>query len=91
MLDTQLLRDDIDSVAKSLASRGFNLDIQKFNALEKERKALQVSTQEIQNKRNVLSKEIGQAKGRGENVEQLMATVAVPKPLALYVICIFVH
>lgn len=76
MLDTQLLRDDIDSVAKSLASRGFNLDIEKFNALEKERKALQVTTQEIQNKRNVLSKEIGQAKMRGENAEQLMAMVA---------------
>lgn len=76
MLDVQLLRDDIDAVAKRLATRGYTLDVAKFNALEKERKTLQVATQEIQNKRNTRSKEIGQAKAKGENVDAIMADVS---------------
>lgn len=75
MLDIQLLRDDINAVAKRLASRGFNLDVDRFNKLEQQRKVLQTQTQEIQNQRNVRSKEIGQAKARGENVDAIMADV----------------
>lgn len=76
MLDVQLLRDDIDAVAQRLATRGYKLDVAKFNLLEQQRKALQGQTQDVQNKRNTLSKEIGQAKGRGENVDDIMAEVA---------------
>src|SRR6185295_7481973 len=76
MLDIQLLRDDINEVAKRLATRGYTLDVGKFNALEQQRKTLQTQTQEIQNKRNTLSKNIGIAKSRGENVDQIMAEVA---------------
>jgi seryl-tRNA synthetase len=76
MLDIQLLRDDIDAVAKRLATRGYVLDVAKFNKLEQQRKTLQTATQEIQNLRNTKSKEIGQAKARGENADAIMAEVS---------------
>ena len=76
MLDPKLLRKDIDVIAAQLLRRGFTLDIGKFNTLEKQRKALQVKTQALQNARNVQSKSIGQAKARGEDIQPLLAQVA---------------
>jgi len=76
MLDTQLLRSDLDGVARRLAERGFALDTAPLRALEEERKAVQTRTQELQAQRNQSSKAIGQAKGRGEDVAPLMAQVA---------------
>jgi seryl-tRNA synthetase len=73
MLDIQLLRTDLDRVAKRLADRPFVLDAAAFRALEEERKGVQTRTQELQAKRNALAKKIGQAKGRGEDVAPLMA------------------
>ena len=75
MLDIQLLRSDLQGVAKRLASRGVNLDVTAFEALEGERKKVQVETQELQARRNQLSKQVGQAKARGEDSSQLMAQV----------------
>ena len=76
MLDIQLLRSDLDGVAKALASRGFTLDTLAFQALEGERKTVQTRTQELQAKRNTTSKQIGQAKSKGEDVSAIMAEVA---------------
>lgn len=76
MLDIQLLRTDINDVAKRLATRGYTLDVARFNKLEQTRKALQIATQEIQNQRNTRSKEIGQAKAAGGNIDALMQEVA---------------
>ena len=73
MLDIQLLRNDLDRVAKRLADRPFHLDTEAFNALEAERKGVQVRTQELQSSRNTLSKQIGAAKGKGEDASALMA------------------
>lgn len=76
MLDPKLLRTDIDAVAKNLAKRGFELDVELYNKLEDERKAIQVETQELQNQRNSSSKSIGQAKARGEDIQPLLDQVA---------------
>jgi len=75
MIDIQLLRKDIDSVAARLAARKFQLDVAGFNALESERKQIQTRTEELQGKRNSLSKQIGMMKGRGEDASALMAEV----------------
>ena len=72
MLDTQALKNDLDGVAARLASRGFTFDVQRFNELEKKRKESQVHTQELQAKRNSTSKQIGQAKAKGEDVSVMM-------------------
>ncbi len=76
MLDIQLLRTQIDTVAARLATRGMQLDTAAFQALEDERKQLQTRTQELQARRNALSKQIGMLKGKGEDASGVMAEVA---------------
>ncbi len=76
MLDIQLLRTDLDSVAQRLANRGYTLDKPAFQAMEDERKQVQTRTQELQAKRNASSKQIGQAKAKGEDVSVIMVEVA---------------
>ncbi len=76
MLDIQLLRADIEGVAARLRARGFTLDVAEFNAMEADRKAVQTRTQELQASRNSLSKSIGIAKSRSEDVAPIMAQVA---------------
>ncbi|MFM0266719.1 serine--tRNA ligase [Paraburkholderia sediminicola] len=75
MLDIQLLRKDLDGVAKRLADRGYTLDVAAFTALEAERRDTQTRTEEMQARRNTLSKQIGGMKGRGEDTSALMAEV----------------
>ena len=76
MLDINLLRSDLALVAAGLAKRGVTLDAERFEALERERKDIQVRTQELQARRNALSKQIGIAKGKGEDASALLAEVA---------------
>ena len=73
MIDPQLLRKDIAAVATRLATRKFQLDVEKFNTLESERKSLQTRTEELQAKRNQLAKAIGMKKGKGEDATAEMA------------------
>jgi seryl-tRNA synthetase len=75
MIDIQLLRKDIDAVAARLATRKFVLDVTTFNTLENERKHLQMRTEELQAKRNSLSKQVGMLKGKGEDASAVMAEV----------------
>jgi seryl-tRNA synthetase len=83
MLDIQLLRKDLAGVARRLRDRGYELDSEKFERVEAERKAIQTRTQELQARRNALSKEIGAAKGRGEDASAPMAEVgAIGQELA---------
>ena len=75
MLDIQLVRKDLALVAQRLAVRGTTLDTSRIESLEAERKQIQTRTQELQAKRNQLSKQIGMAKGKGEDTTALMAEV----------------
>ena len=76
MLDIALLRKDIAAVAARLKARPFDLDIEAFNALEGERRSVQMRTEELQAKRNALSKQVGLLKGRGEDASAVLAEVA---------------
>jgi seryl-tRNA synthetase len=73
MIDPQLLRKDITAVAARLATRKFILPVEQFNALEAERKQLQSRTEELQAKRNQLSKTVGMKKAKGEDAAAEMA------------------
>jgi seryl-tRNA synthetase len=75
MLDPKFLRTELDTTAARLASRGFVLDTAHLSKLEETRKSLQVETEELQASRNAISKSIGQAKSRGEDVSPIMAQV----------------
>ncbi|MDF2488201.1 MAG: seryl-tRNA ligase [Pseudomonas sp.] len=75
MLDSKLLRGQLQEVADRLASRGFSLDVARIETLEERRKAVQTRTEQLQAERNARSKSIGQAKARGEDIAPLMADV----------------
>ena len=76
MLDVNLLRNDLPAVVAGMAKRGVPLDAPRFEALERERKDIQIRTQDLQAKRNALSKQIGAAKGKGEDASALLREVA---------------
>src|SRR5690349_20657540 len=76
MLDINALRSDLPGVAAGLAKRGVALDTLRFEALEAERKRIQTRAQELQAKRNTLSKDVGLAKRRGGDAEALLREVA---------------
>ncbi|MFZ5519785.1 MAG: serine--tRNA ligase [Pseudomonadota bacterium] len=78
MLDIALLRKDLDGVLARLNRRKSPqpfLDEARFRALEAERKQIQTQTETLQARRNALSKQIGQLKGKGEDTTALMAEV----------------
>jgi seryl-tRNA synthetase len=75
MLDPRLFRTDLDFVKEQLNRRSFNFNPESYVELEARRKDVQVKTQELQNERNSRSKAIGQAKGKGEDVQPLLDQV----------------
>jgi seryl-tRNA synthetase len=75
MLDSKLVRTQLHEVAERLATRGFVLDVARFEALEAQRKTVQTRTEQLQAERNSRSKSIGQAKQRGEDIAPLLAEV----------------
>jgi seryl-tRNA synthetase len=75
MLDINLFRNDLAAVAAGLARRGLALDTGAFERLEARRKDIQTRTQELQARRNALSKAVGAAKGKGEDATALLAEV----------------
>ncbi len=82
MLDITLLRKDLDSAVARLESRKKPqpfLDVLGFQTLEAERKTLQSRTEELQGRRNSLSKQIGVLKAKGENADAVLAEVTLLK------------
>ncbi|SPY33500.1 serine--tRNA ligase [Pasteurella canis] len=76
MIDPNLLRNNLADVAEKLKiKRNFVLDIALLTELEEQRKTLQVKTETLQAERNARSKNIGQAKARGEDISALLAEV----------------
>lgn len=75
MIDLQMLRSQLDAVALRLATRGLQLDAATFLDLDEKRKALQTRTQELQARRNSLSKKVGALKRGGEDATAALAEV----------------
>jgi seryl-tRNA synthetase len=76
MIDINLLRNDIESLEKILKHRGFDLDVNFFNSLEEERKHIQIKTQELQQERNDLSKQVGVLKSQGKDASDVLEKVS---------------
>src|SRR3989344_3146679 len=78
MLDIALLRKDLDTVLARLNQRKNPqpfLDVERFRALEGERKTIQTRTEDLQAQRNSLSKQIGMLKGKAAKGEDTAARV----------------
>jgi len=76
MLDPQLLKQDLDAVARALKTRHYDLDRARFDALENARRAQQSESEALQAERNRASKAIGAAKARGEDAGAMLAEAA---------------
>ncbi|MFK7963384.1 MAG: serine--tRNA ligase [Burkholderiaceae bacterium] len=76
MIDPALLRKDLATVVARLAARGYSLDTAAFESLEASRKSIQIETEQLQNRRKTLSKEIGRLKGQKQDASEPMAEVA---------------
>ena len=72
MLDQNLLRKNLDEVVARLATRKFEFPVEKYNALESERKAVQSETEQLQAQRNAVAKQIGAAKKSGQDATELL-------------------
>ena len=75
MLDIALLRKDVAAVAARLKTRGYEFNVERFNALEAERKSVQTKTEELQARRNALSKQVGVLKAKGQDASGVLAEV----------------
>ena len=75
MLDPQLIRNELNAVAKALDKRGVSIDTNKIQKIEDKRKAIQIKTEKLQADRNLISKEIGEMKAKGEDAENLLEKV----------------
>ena len=78
MFDINLLRNDLAATAAAMLKRNTRIDVAAFEAIEAERKALQIQTQDLQQQRNTLSKAVGQAKAAKDEAkaQALLAEVA---------------
>lgn len=79
MLDLRLIRNNPESVDASMARRGAEPVSAQILALDEKRRTAQTEMQELQSRRNDLSKQIGVLKGKGEDASGVMAEVSSMK------------
>ena len=77
MLDIKYLRQNAESIKQALLIKGFELDVNTFNSLENNRKSLQVEVESLQAERKELSSAFGQAKAKGEDVDELSKKIEI--------------
>jgi seryl-tRNA synthetase len=75
MLDPKILKKDIDMISENLNNKNFHLDKDLFLKLDSDRKDIIVETETLKNKKNILSKEIGILKSKGEDAASLTEDV----------------
>jgi seryl-tRNA synthetase len=73
VIDPKLLRASPEVVAANLARRGFKFDVQAYTGLEERRKAAQIEADRLRAERNATAKQVGMAKGKGEDAAPLLA------------------
>ena len=79
MLDPQLIRNELDSIAEALEKRGISINVDKIKKIEDKRKSIQVKTEKLQADRNLISKKIGELKAKNENTEKFFSEVTLIK------------
>ena len=75
MHDLKVIRDNPDYFDAAMASRGISSASAEILRLDEARRGAQTRMQEIQNRRNTASKEVGQRKAKGEDADDLIAEV----------------
>lgn len=73
MLDIKIVRANPQAVIDGMKKRGMDLDLTEFQTLDESRRKLLVEVEELKNRRNTVSKEIGRMKKAGENADDMVA------------------
>ena len=75
MINIKNLREDINQVSSSLLTRGYELDVDSFVSLDKQRKVLQVEVEDLQSQRKILSNDFGKMKSNNEDTTSLKVEI----------------
>ena len=75
MLDLKFVRENLDLLPERLATRGMQVDLSPFRALEEERRALILEIEDLRARRNAVSKEIAAAKRSGGGADEAVAAM----------------
>ncbi len=75
MLDIKAVRQDPESIARALATRGCTFDVEHFKILDARRKQADVDSQSLLAERKSASKKIGTLVGQGMSVDDAKAQV----------------
>jgi seryl-tRNA synthetase len=72
MLDTRFVRENIETLKVALGKRAYDIDLSGFLHLEEERLGLLRESEELRNKRNIVSEEIGRLKRQKQDADSLV-------------------
>ena len=75
MIDSKFIIQNIDTVSNNLLKKKYDLDKEYFLTIDSDRKNLINETEELQNKKNLLSKEIGILKSKSLDTSDLSKEV----------------
>ncbi len=75
MHDLSYFRSNLEAVAARLATRGFEMELDAFRALDSERRAALTEAEKLQAERNSASMEIGKLKKAGADTSEAQARV----------------
>lgn len=73
MLDLKFIRSQPEKVQEALEKRGAHISFEQFLELDKKRRERLLVVEQLKNKRNVVSEEIGRLKKRGQQAEDLVS------------------
>ena len=79
MIDTNLIKDNPQRVLEALQSRNYDFNVESYESLEAQRKIHQTETEDLQAKRNSLSKEYGLLKKEGKDDPALNSKIETIK------------
>ncbi len=72
MLDLRFIRSNLDLVKRKVAEKGYEIDWDRFMAIDQERRGLQTELDNLRSLRNEVSKKIGRLRSQGQDVESLL-------------------
>jgi seryl-tRNA synthetase len=73
MLDLKFVRSNLEKIREMLAYRGYDLDISRFETLDRERRKRLASLEELRHRRNQVSEQIAGMKKQGRDASAVIA------------------
>ena len=73
MHDLSFFRNNLESIAQRLATRGFQLDLAQFRELDSERRAAVTESEQLKAQRNAASNEINTLRKQGVDTTETTA------------------